>query len=697
MTISAPITTGPASTNAAANQGNTVLSSNGTVNTVSNPTQTSDAITAGKASPLASVTPIKTLYSSGANATPQSTTTLSSNKSADIANINNKQTDLSKSGVTTQIGPDGNPISTYANGSAVNTPSNTTETSTTSTNQTNADGTSATGGYNGNIYVRPGDPIPKDSQGNPITLTTTSPQDDANIKTITDLKAQFDANGVQQLQNIENSYNNLIAQQTQANTGQQAQTNNALLMGGATGQGSSSQYAPVSSAAILGAQISYGLQQLSNLNAQKQQAISAAKQAIQDGDFKYAAKLQDQADKITKTQQDSMNKMNDTIIANNQKLADEKLQSTKDNAIADIYSQGTTDPTKILAALQKAGNTSITMSDINSTLKTISENAPSKDYLQYQNDTQKKGLVPLNYSDWKDAQDKKASALKSSDAYNSAYASAKGKAAGEAAGSGTTYDENGNVIQTGNMSALDIGRYNRAATAATKTFKDSMVFKASQNAAFYLSKIKSAVEGTGSIGDQEILDSISQFNTGGGRVTESQVNLILNGKSLSDSVNAWSNKIKNGGILSDSQRQQALKLAQATAESFAGNYKQKYDNLAANLDKQKIPKEFWGIPTPDELKGEVSSNDLIQQHQDNENKITTNIQNLKTSNPEAYKGASAMMTTVNKDTGQPYSAEDILQAFPELDTQVKTPDNNNSSDSSLFGINKPFGIHIPGL
>jgi hypothetical protein len=446
MAITTPTNTGLASTNPAANQG-TVKAGDTAFGIAQSLKQTPEQFLtnnptyAAKGASndykgLTGAISVGQKYNTG---TPQSTTTLSSNKNADIANINNKQNTLNQSGITTKIGSDGNPISTYANGSAV-PPSATTLTSASNISTANANGTTTTGGYNGNIYVRPGDPIPKDANGNPVTLTATSPQDDANTKQIQDLKAQFDAQGVQQLQNIENSYNNLIQQQTQANAGQQGQINNALLMGGATGQGSSAQYAPVSSAGMLASQISYGLQQLSTLNAQKQQAITQAEQAIQNGDFKYAAELQDQADKITQTQQDAMNKMNDTINANNQKLADQKLQNTKDNTIADLYSQGTTDPTKILQALQKAGNTSITMSDINSTLKTIADNAPSKDYLQHQNDTRAKGLVPLNYSDWKDAQDKKASALKASDAYNSAYASAAGKAAGENAngGSGTS-------------------------------------------------------------------------------------------------------------------------------------------------------------------------------------------------------------------------------------------------------------------
>ena len=175
--------------------------------------------------------------------------------------------------------------------------------------------------------------------------------------------------------------------------------------------------------------------------------------------------------------------------------------------------------------------------------------------------------------------------------------------AGKTPAAGYTLDENGNVIDGGDFSTLDIGRFNLASNRATKVFRDSMAFKSAQNAGFYLAKLKAAEQG-GSINDQEILDSISQFNTGGGRVTEAQVNIILHGRSLGDTVNTWYNQMKNGGVLSDEQRHRALALAKATADEFLKNYEDKYKPLAANLIKQRIPQEFWGVPTPDQLRAE---------------------------------------------------------------------------------------------
>jgi hypothetical protein len=172
---------------------------------------------------------------------------------------------------------------------------------------------------------------------------------------------------------------------------------------------------------------------------------------------------------------------------------------------------------------------------------------------------------------------------------------------------GATYDEQGNMIDPGNYSTLEISRLNTAANKATTAFRGTQVYKFATNAPTYISKINAAAENPGSVSDQELLDAITQLNTGGGRVTEGQVHIILNGKSLADSWGAWTNKLSTGGVLSDAQRQEVIKLAQATSENFINNYDKAYQPLAANLKKQQIPEQFWGISTPQSLRGDEPS------------------------------------------------------------------------------------------
>lgn len=246
----------------------------------------------------------------------QSTTTLSSNKAPDILNINNKQNALTNgSGIKTDTNTG---IATYANGSVVqppkapNDPSNmyNTETGQLNTNYTGYkpptnDGTTPTGGYYNNLYIAPGGTVPKDANGQPVALTATNPQDDAFNSMLLDLKAKSDAIGAAQIDNIQSSYANLIKQQELANASAAAGTT-AYLVGAGRGVGSSD--------AVLQGTISYGIQQIANLQTQKNGDIIKAQQAISDNDFKYASAIQNRIDKNTALQQTEYDKVQEHIL-----------------------------------------------------------------------------------------------------------------------------------------------------------------------------------------------------------------------------------------------------------------------------------------------------------------------------------------------------------------------------------------------
>jgi len=408
-----------------------------------------------------------------------------------------------------------------------------------------------------------------------------------------------------QIDGLKKQFDEMIRLQTLTNTG-------ATGTMGIKGYQSGGEYDPFFQINTIGSIVTAGQNKITDLQVKEASAVADLTQAFKTNDINVIKSVYDIANNarlnsqtalketVTKIQ-DAINKAKEDKIKADKVQYDQVTKPIQDIA-ADAAKNGA--DKKTIDAITKSQDVTSAIGSAGMYLQTGT--GTLGDYLQYKKDTTQKGLVPMDYQTFKDKQDAKDAQRDINKAYSVAKATAQGKAAGEPAG--TTYDENGNVIATGNLSTLDINRYNLAATRATKTFRESMVFKAAQNAEFYLTKIKAATEGTGSIGDQEILDSISQFNTGGGRVTETQTDLILKGKSLNDTINAWSNKLKNGGILSDNQRKQALELASATAKGFQENYKTKYDNLASNLDKQKIPKEFWGIPSPEQLSGEVSGN-----------------------------------------------------------------------------------------
>lgn len=107
---------------------------------------------------------------------------------------------------------------------------------------------------------------------------TQDPLYQQEIGLINSQKSGNDAVTAASLDSIKNSYADLLRQQTTANSATQNQQENALLLGG------SARYAPISSAGILNAETTSGLQKLSDLTDKENAAIAAANTANQNND-----------------------------------------------------------------------------------------------------------------------------------------------------------------------------------------------------------------------------------------------------------------------------------------------------------------------------------------------------------------------------------------------------------------------------
>jgi len=284
-----------------------------------------------------------------------STTTLSNgNKINQVPAIQSTTNNLSNNGITT----DQNGNANYANGTSANAAVNPQPTTPlVPTNNLGTPGISQ-GGYVGDSYYAPGSVLPTDGAGQPMPTQPTSPTDDLIMNNLQKQLAQSDAMTATVLQGIQSSYSSLIQQQQQANSIQQNQTQNALLMGGVTGSGSSAQFAPISSAGVIAAQVNYGLNQVAQIQSKENDAIIAAKKAGQDEDFQLQDKINTQISNIRDTKVAAAQKVQDQIQTANQKLADEKLQQTKDSFVASELKNGITDPNQIL---QDAENKGLTM------------------------------------------------------------------------------------------------------------------------------------------------------------------------------------------------------------------------------------------------------------------------------------------------------------------------------------------------
>jgi len=309
-----------------------------------------------------------------------------------------------------------------------------------------------------------------DSGAQPLVTADTSSEDEKLQANLDKVQAESDAYTASIIESIKSQYDSLIRQQGDINDRAVKGTTNALLMGGVTGGGGSAQYAPISSGAIIQGQLSYGLSQIADLNAKEDAAIATAKQAQLTNNIKL---MEEQNAIIQKTRDEKValaQKQNDLILEANQKLADQKLQATKDEQIGKIMTSGVTDPAEILKQLRANGITTITAKDITDTIANLNpnqkavtdimaeaaKNGASKDiisaigqaknveqaisaagmylqsatgemgdYLNYKRNAVSSGLTPLAFDAWQKQQDQRSINQKSAEAYATQYAKNK--------------------------------------------------------------------------------------------------------------------------------------------------------------------------------------------------------------------------------------------------------------------------------
>lgn len=156
-------------------------------------------------------------------------------------------------------------------------------------------------------------------------------------------------------------------------------------------------------------------------------------------------------------------------------------------------------------------------------------------------------------------------------------------------------------------SPLAASRFANAANKIVANYKDLPAYQLTAGGQVYLGRIDAALKTPGSVSDQDLLDSLTKLNTGGNAISDAQVKIITDGKSLSDWKNTIANKFSTGGVLSDTQRQQIQTIAKAIFDSYKKQYQPIYDKAVAQMDAAGIPKAFQNLP---------DLNNLSQQSQD---------------------------------------------------------------------------------
>lgn len=265
----------------------------------------------------------------------QSTTTLSSNKSGDILRAGSNLATLSNKGATTDP---------------------------------------ATGAYvlaNGSAAVPP---TTEPKQTATVTADTGT-QDDSIMSNLNEMQRQADATFANTLENIKQKFTARKTQQDELTKSTSNSLQNSLLMGGVTGQGSSAQFAPISSQGIITANENYGIKKLAEIDALENDAIAEAKNAQLTGNFRILEAKNAQIEKIRAEKIAVATKLNEQIVKRNEETRLANMKSTRDSQVAQLYSQGITDTATILKKLNYDANGSkinnYTANDISETLKDI--------------------------------------------------------------------------------------------------------------------------------------------------------------------------------------------------------------------------------------------------------------------------------------------------------------------------------------
>lgn len=252
-------------------------------------------------------------------------------------------------------------------------------------------------GQDGNTYYSDGSvvPAPVGAEFDPTTSSwkdasgsyasgpqyVNNPNNDPDIaqtnSILASLKASTDSSTFSTINAIEQQFETLIQQQKDFNGRADSARQQTLLLGG------TSRYAPLAAAGVTLAQTSYGLQQVQNLEAQENSAIAQAKQAQQTNNMALMDKALSTIDSIRTQKQDAAQKVADQLKTANDALLAKRQQATQDEAIADIYASGVTDPAAILSAAKAAGLDTVTADQVAGVIKDITPTSVAGDVYKF--------------------------------------------------------------------------------------------------------------------------------------------------------------------------------------------------------------------------------------------------------------------------------------------------------------------------
>jgi len=505
---------------------------------------------------------------------------------------------------------------------------------------------------------------------------------DASGKTVQDFDRQSDELNKQMLANIDSQTAGQIAQiqqqfvgrkqeQSRMDTAQKERLQNTLLMGGATGQGSSAQFAPVSSQGIVTAQENFGLRNLAELDRQEQQLIMAAQEAQRTGKFEVMQRMQQQIEKKRAEKVAAAAGLAEESAKRNNEMRKQNEAVAIDMGIADAYSAGTTDPTEIMKQINNAGG-KVTLKQVTESLKstvpeglddlmkTLRTNGAPFEVIQ--NTLQSRNLTDA----YKSAGRFASGGTGIVGEYN--FMAAQMGALGLSVPDFDTYqtqDANrkkviakaGRAVTTTNYGGYD-KQQNKVIDQINTSISNNPSFKKSVSMQTFADNVNNALGQGSGLGDIAAINQFQKIIDEGAVTRDADVRLIQQSQSLADTLSTRVNKLKRGEQLSNQQRQEMRQLV----DKVLADQRKALANDPALLAQRKKAERFE--VDPDEtIIGEIAprpestANQIISTAQQSQDKLI----NIARTNPAVQSIIYNKLNTVDKTLGRELTEQEVLQ------------------------------------
>lgn len=451
-----------------------------------------------------------------------------------------------------------------------------------------------------------------------------------------------------------------------------ASANTALMKAG-------SRYAPQSAGQMMNAQDRGYIRSIGTIDLQEQQAKNDALAAQSDQDYKLLGEKLGVLKDKRQEKLDVVNKLYDSVVEQkkqNQKDVNSVLSSAAENgAPKDVQSQIAT-AKSMGEAIQAAGTW----------LQTSNDPTTSK-FLNYQRQATLAGQVPLSYDDWY-AKDQKQQANQK---YAEAYASEKAKNDADTAASGgsatTSNPAYAGVLQTILGSGTFTAAQTKAVTNAINNGEDP--FTVIKNQA---KNIMGSTEGTSltkyetaKSSLEKIQENLKDYYANGGQTNvfsgnyEKVINKLgsVNDPKLVDlatqiqaNLQVYRNAVSGTAYSAQEGADIAtifpgINKSQGLNEAILKGRMTAFDSTIDSQYESTLGSAYNTLKTLDK-QSTAGNHPIVQQQQQEEDDLTTSIVRIRDTNSQIYEAAMSMWSSLNPETGQPYTVGDVYAAYPEL-------------------------------